>query len=65
VTLSAPSSWVPNRCAFPLKWAQRLADLIPGTTKLAILNVARMHVPDYRADKFVPLLQQHWARDCE
>jgi pimeloyl-ACP methyl ester carboxylesterase len=47
---------------FPLKWGQRLADLIPGTAKFATLDGARMHFPDYRADEFLPLLQQHWAQ---
>jgi pimeloyl-ACP methyl ester carboxylesterase len=45
---------------FPLKWGQRLRDLIPGTTTFATLDGARMHFPDERADEFLPLLQQHW-----
>ncbi|MEZ0367183.1 alpha/beta fold hydrolase [Mycobacterium sp. pUA109] len=47
---------------FPLKWARRLADLIPGTTQVATLEGARMHFPDERFGEFVPLLQQHWAQ---
>jgi hypothetical protein len=35
----------------------------PGTTTIAKLDGARMHFPDYRADEFVPLLQQHWAQN--
>lgn len=50
---------------FPLKWAQRLAHLIPGTTEVVTLDGARMHFPDYRAAEFLPLLQQHWAQHWE
>jgi pimeloyl-ACP methyl ester carboxylesterase len=57
--------WGTGDLFFPLKWAQRLADLIPGTTKIATLDGARMHFPDYRADEFLPLLQQHWAQHSE
>ena len=55
--------WGTGDLFFPLKWARRLADLIPGTTTIAKLDGARMHFPDYRADEFVPLLQQHWAQN--
>jgi pimeloyl-ACP methyl ester carboxylesterase len=54
--------WGTGDVFFPLKWAQRLADLIPGATGIAIVEGARMHFPDYRADEFVPLLKQHLAR---
>jgi pimeloyl-ACP methyl ester carboxylesterase len=57
--------WGTGDVFFPLKWAQRLSDLIPGTTKVATLDGARMHFPDYRADEFLPLLLQHWAQHCE
>jgi pimeloyl-ACP methyl ester carboxylesterase len=57
--------WGTGDLFFPLKWARRLSDLIPGTTKVATLEGARMHFPDYRADEFLPLLQQHWAQHCE
>jgi len=46
---------------FNIKWAQRLADLIPGTTNVCTLDGARMYFPDERAGEFLPLLQQHWA----
>jgi pimeloyl-ACP methyl ester carboxylesterase len=46
---------------FPLKWGQRLSDLIPGTATFATLSGARMHFPDERAAEFLPLLHQHWA----
>jgi pimeloyl-ACP methyl ester carboxylesterase len=50
---------------FPLKWAHRLANLIPGTTQVVTLDGARMHFPDYRANEFLPLLRHHWAQHCE
>lgn len=53
--------WGTGDVFFPLKWAQRLSGLIPGTTKVATLDGARMHFPDYRADEFLPLLREHWA----
>jgi len=55
--------WGTGDLFFPLKWARRLADLIPGTTTIAKLDGARMHFPDHRADEFVPLLQQHWVQN--
>ena len=57
--------WGTGDLFFPLKWAQRLADLIPGTTEIATLDGARMHFPDYRVGEFLPHLQQHWARHRE
>lgn len=62
--LKAPTLivWGTGDVFFPFKWAQRLSDLIPGTTKLATIDGARMHFPDYRADEFLPLLLQHWAQ---
>ncbi|MDV3127365.1 alpha/beta hydrolase [Mycobacterium sp. 21AC1] len=61
--LKAPTLivWGTGDVFFPLKWAQRLRDLIPGVTKVATINGARMHFPDYRADEFLPLLREHWA----
>jgi pimeloyl-ACP methyl ester carboxylesterase len=53
--------WGTGDAFFPLKWGQRLAELIPGTTKLCALDGARMHFPDERAQEFLPLLRQHWA----
>lgn len=54
--------WGTGDVFFPLKWAQRLAGLIPGTVGITTIEGARMHFPDYRADEFIPVLQQHWAR---
>jgi pimeloyl-ACP methyl ester carboxylesterase len=53
--------WGTGDVFFPLKWGQRLSDLIPGTTTFATLDGARMHFPDYRAEEFLPLLRRHWA----
>lgn len=54
--------WGTGDVFFPVKWGQRLFDLIPGATQLVRLDGARMHFPDYRADEFLPLLQHHWAQ---
>jgi pimeloyl-ACP methyl ester carboxylesterase len=54
--------WGTGDVFFPLKWAYRLADLIPGSTQVVTLDGARMHFPDYRATEFLPLLLKHWAQ---
>jgi pimeloyl-ACP methyl ester carboxylesterase len=54
--------WGTGDVFFPLKWAQRLSDLIPGTTEIITLDGARMHFPDYRATEFLPPLRKHWAQ---
>ena len=61
--LKAPTMivWGTHDVFFNLRYARKLADLIPGTTDLHTLDGARMHFPDYRADEFLPLLQKHWA----
>jgi pimeloyl-ACP methyl ester carboxylesterase len=61
--LEAPTLivWGTGDPFFPLKWAQRLSELIPGTTEIVQVPGARMHFPDYRADEFLPALKQHWA----
>jgi hypothetical protein len=48
--------WGTRDVFFALKWAQRLSELIPGTTKVATLDGARMHFPDERAAEFLPLV---------
>jgi pimeloyl-ACP methyl ester carboxylesterase len=62
--LTAPTLivWGTGDVFFPLKWGQRLFDLIPGATQLVRLDGARMHFPDYRADEFLPVLQHHWTQ---
>ena len=52
--------WGTGDPVFDIKWAHRLADLIPGTTKVATIARARLFFPDERAQEFVPLLLQHW-----
>jgi pimeloyl-ACP methyl ester carboxylesterase len=54
-------AWGTGDVFFPIKWARRLAELIPGTTKVCTVRGARMHFPDERAAEFLPLLRQHWA----
>lgn len=54
--------WGTGDIFFPMKWARRLSDLIPGATNTVAVDGARMHFPDYRAEELVPLLQQHWAQ---
>lgn len=54
--------WGTGDVFFPFKWAQRLADLIPGIAQVVTLDGARMHFPDYRASEFLPPLQDHWAQ---
>jgi pimeloyl-ACP methyl ester carboxylesterase len=53
--------WGTADAFFPMKWARRLADLIPGTTALRPIAGARMHLVDERADEFIPLVLDHWA----
>ncbi|GFG95829.1 alpha/beta fold hydrolase [Mycobacterium timonense] len=62
--LTVPSLivWGTGDVFFPLKWARRLADLIPGAVGITTVKGARMHFPDYRADEFIPVLRQHWAQ---
>jgi pimeloyl-ACP methyl ester carboxylesterase len=52
--------WGTGDLVFNIKWAHRLADLIPGTTKIATIAGARLFFPDERAQEFVPLLLHHW-----
>lgn len=62
--LTVPSLivWGTGDVFFPLKWARRLADLIPGAVGITTVKGARMHFPDYRADEFIPVLRRHWAQ---
>ncbi|OBJ49634.1 alpha/beta fold hydrolase [Mycobacterium sp. 1423905.2] len=53
--------WGTGDILFNIKWAHRLAELIPGTTTVATIPGGRLLFPDERAGEFVPLLQQHWA----
>jgi pimeloyl-ACP methyl ester carboxylesterase len=55
--------WGTADILFRVKWAHRLADLIPGTTNLVTIPGGRLLFPDERADEFVPVLQQHWEKN--
>jgi pimeloyl-ACP methyl ester carboxylesterase len=59
--LAAPTLivWGTGDFLFNIKWAQRLAELIPSS-KVATIAGARLFFPDERASEFIPLLQQHW-----
>jgi pimeloyl-ACP methyl ester carboxylesterase len=61
--LTAPTLivWGTGDMLFNIKWAQRLANLIPSTTSVTTIAGARLFFPDERANEFIPLLQQHWA----
>ncbi|GFG62540.1 putative hydrolase, alpha/beta hydrolase fold protein [Mycobacterium kubicae] len=54
-------AWGTGDPFFRLKWAHRLAELIPGTTKVATIRGGRLFFPDERAAEFVELLQEHWG----
>ncbi|MEZ0356207.1 alpha/beta fold hydrolase [Mycobacterium sp. SA01] len=62
-TLTAPTLivWGTDDPLFKIKWARRLADLIPSTVAVRTIKGARMHFPDEHATQFIPLLQQHWS----
>jgi pimeloyl-ACP methyl ester carboxylesterase len=56
LTVPTLIAWGTGDMFFPLKRAQRLADLIPGTVGITTIDGARMHFPDYLADEFIPVL---------
>lgn len=57
--------WGTGDVFFPVKWARRLADLIPGTVRVVAIDGARMHFPDYRAKEFILPLRQHWMQSAD
>ncbi|MEE3067451.1 MAG: alpha/beta hydrolase [Actinomycetota bacterium] len=59
--LSAPTLivWGTDDMFFNIKWAHRLAGLIPGS-QVATIPGARLFFPEERASEFIPLLEQHW-----
>lgn len=62
-TLTAPTLIVwgtGDHLLFKTKWAHRLADLIPATVGVHLIDGARMHFPDEHAEQLIPLLRQHW-----
>jgi pimeloyl-ACP methyl ester carboxylesterase len=52
--------WGNDDVFFPERWAQWLADTIPGVRNVKILNAARLFFPEERADEFNELLRAHW-----
>jgi pimeloyl-ACP methyl ester carboxylesterase len=46
---------------FELKWAQWLADTIPGVTRVVEIEGGRLFFPDERAAELVPLVRSHWS----
>ena len=65
--LTAPTLivWGTGDPLFHTKWAHRLAQLIPSTTAVRLLDRARMHFPDEHAHLFIPHLRQHWASSAD
>jgi pimeloyl-ACP methyl ester carboxylesterase len=61
--LGAPTLivWGTGDPLFGIKWARRLADLIPSVVAVHTIGGARMHFPDEHAAQFIPLLRDHWA----
>ena len=46
---------------FELKWAQWLADTIPGVTEVVEIEGGRLFFADERAGELVPHIRRHWA----
>ncbi|WP_155768873.1 alpha/beta fold hydrolase [Mycobacterium asiaticum] len=65
--LTAPTLivWGTGDPLFHTKWAHRLAQLIPSTVAVRLLDGVRMHFPDEHAHLFVPHLRQHWDSPVE
>ena len=63
VSLWFPHSWHggPTESFFELKWAQWLAETIPGVTKMVEIEGGRLFFPDERANDLVPHVRRHWA----
>ena len=59
--LQAPTliAWGTDDVYFPLKWARRLAETIPGARPPVELEGARIFFPEERATKFSRLLRDH------
>ena len=53
--------WGTSDPLFNIKWANRLHDLIPGTTSVRTIHGGKTHFPDERAAEFTALLEEHWA----
>lgn len=46
---------------FPVRWAYRLRDTIPGTTEVVEIPGAKLFFPDERPGDLIPHLRRHWA----
>lgn len=54
--------WATAYSPFDIKWAQRLAELIPGVREIVEVPGARLFFPDERPEDLVPHLRRHWNR---
>ena len=55
-------AWGTADVFFELKWAQWLADTIPGVTEVVEIEGGRLFFPDERAGELVPHVRRHWAK---
>lgn len=53
-------AWGTDDSFFELKWAQWLADTIPGTTGIVEIEGGRLFFPDERGAELVPHVAEHW-----
>lgn len=60
--LSAPSqvAWGTGDSFFEQRWAERLAEMIPGVERVALVPDAMLFWPDERASDLVDLLRDFW-----
>lgn len=63
-TLSVPTLlvWGDADPAFPIKWAHRLRDMIPGTREVIEVHGAKVLFPEECPEDLVPHLRRHWGR---
>jgi len=53
--------WGTGDAFFDVSWAYWLRDTIPGTTRVVMVDGARLFFPEERPMDLVPHLEQHWA----
>jgi pimeloyl-ACP methyl ester carboxylesterase len=60
--LQAPTqvAWGTGDAFFEPKWAERLANMIPGVQRVVLIPDAMLFWPDERATELVPLLREFW-----
>jgi pimeloyl-ACP methyl ester carboxylesterase len=63
-TLSVPTLlvWGTADTSFPVKWAYRLRDLIPGAREVIEIDGGKILFPEERSEDLVPHLRQFWGR---